>query len=822
MRAADKYKSLEFDRLLSLLSGYVHSPITRALVSDLTVVFHPARVDENLDQTAEAIRLSGENAISDLPDFAQLDDIEPLWQRVALGELIDKAEARTLLRFFALSAGFAKFVRRLPPSAYPRLTEASAGWDPLSELAALTGRIFNEEGEVRDNASPELRCATTPVRNSVREKIYEGEAQRVVRDILSRARQEGEQDATVTVRNNRFVLQVPRSFVSGLKGSVVDVSGHGNFLYFEPQALTSLNTQRQHLFIEESQELQRILRQYGMSLAAEMTQLQLNLGVLVRFDYIFGRARFAQALRASRPTMNAEGILVLEDAVHPLIRGFVPETIRFETHKALVISGVNAGGKTVLLKLQGIYCLLAALGCFLPGRATLPYLSDVYADIGDDQSTLNNLSTFTAHLDFISRLWQDLDNAPADAMPYLVLIDEIGTGTSPGEGAAFAYGLIRTLLDKPVKLAVTTHYDLLKTLGLEMPELVRNASLEFDEVQLKPTFHIVHDMPGQSFALAIAQRWGIDPRVMERAQSVLGREEEKMGLVIGELDRLRREARDAAAAQTQKTAEVEAIRAQNAKLTEELRLAKQRLAGQMETVKTEVRTRVEELLNETKHKLKKKARDASRKQDEYVKAASKTSQVARRQSELIEGAVDDIAASIADGAQAGAEQRRITVGMQVRVADSRLTGEVLEINEARSEAVIGVFGKRVGVKLARVHPLQEAGEPEAPFDPVEALRRKVGAAPERTERSYARGLQDSSDTVDLHGMTIEEAREYLDEFVNRAILSNVPTIRVMHGVGTGRLRNFVQDYLRSSGQAHNIRQADVHDGGVGVTLADLK
>jgi DNA mismatch repair protein MutS2 len=815
MRAAEKYRSLEFDRLLEQLAGYARSPVTRELVRNLSVVFHPARVDENLDQTEEAVRLSGENAISELPDFGQLDDVEPLWQRIAVGELIDKAEARALLRFFALCGSFTRFLRRITPSNYPRLNEASSGWDPLSELTALTQRIFNEDGEVRDNASPELR--------GLREKIreYEGDAQRVVREILSRAKQEGEQDATVTVRNNRFVLQVPRSFISGIKGSVVDISGHGNFLYFEPQALSLLNTQRQHLFIEESQEVQRILRQYGLSLAGQLAQLQSDLGVLLRFDYIFARARYGQALRATRPLMNTNGVLSLEDAVHPLIRGFVPETIRFERHKALVISGVNAGGKTVLLKLQGVYCLLAALGCLVPGRAQIPYVSDVLADIGDEQSTLNNLSTFTAHLDFISRLWQELDSAPADGLPYLVLIDEIGTGTSPGEGAAFAYGLIKALLSKPVKLAVTTHYDLLKTLGLEHPELVRNASLEFDEIALKPTFHIVHDMPGQSFALAIAERWGIDPAVMESAQGVLGREEEKMALVIGQLERLRRDARDATGLQQRKAAELEEIRQQNAALTEELRIAKQKLARQMESVKSEVRTKVEALLTETKHKLKKKARDASRKHDEYVKAASKTSQLARRQSEMIEGAVDEITAQITADDLTQAAPSLIQLGMQVRVADSRLSGEVLEINAARGEAVIGVFGKRVGVKLSRLVPAAESGPSEGRFDPVAALRRSVGAAPDRAEASYSRGMQDSSDTIDLHGMTVEEAQEYLDEFINRAILSNVPTIRVMHGVGTGRLRTFVQDYLRSSGQASNVRQAGVHEGGVGVTLADL-
>ena len=491
MRAAERYSNLEFHHLLDQLAGYAGSPLTRALIRDIDVEFHPSRVDENLDQTAEALRFLEDHPTTGLPPFAQVEDLTDLLERICAGELADPQQAKALLRFLAACMSFDRLREAMPAERYPRLADAASAWQSQGQLHALARRIFSEDGEVRDSASPELA--------DIRARLgrFEGDMTRSVHDVLRTVKERTGEDAHMAIRGNRFVILMPRTLAGEFQGSVVDISGSGQSIYFEPAGVSQLNAERQHLFLEEDQEVRRILRDFGVQVAGRFEPLKADLAILAKYDYIFARAGHARALRATRPRMNRDGRLALRKAVHPLLfKDFVSEDLLFEEERALIISGVNAGGKTVLLKLLGLHCLMAALGCYVPGEAELPYISGLFADIGDDQSTLSNLSTFTAHLRFIDELWAALDRLGQPGLPVLVLIDEIGTGTEPGEGAAFAYGLIETLLDQPVKLAVTTHYDLLKTLAYERPG-VKNVSLEFDQAELRPTFRVLDDQPGQ-------------------------------------------------------------------------------------------------------------------------------------------------------------------------------------------------------------------------------------------------------------------------------------------------------------------------------------
>lgn len=835
MRAAEQYKTLEFDRLLEQLAGYAQSEVTRELVRNIEVVFHPARVDENLDQTAEAIRIANDNPAVELPSFRRIEDLRDLLSRVGLGELISAQEARSLLAFFDTAAEFDGFRQRLGPSRYPRLADAAASWQSTSDLREQARRVFSDEGDIKDNASPEL----SRIRSSLRK--FEGEAKQLVGPLLKSVRESSGEDGLITVRHHRFVVLIPRSELRNHRGSVVDVSATGQSVYFEPQGLARANMDRQHLFLDEDAELRRILREFGSALSIRMPALLANLGVLVRFDYIQARVRFAQAMSANRPAMTSSGGFILRRAAHPLLyRSFVPEDLTFDAERALIISGVNAGGKTVLLKLLGLYSLMAALGCFVPGDAQLPYISGVCAYIGDEQSTAHNLSTFTAHLRFVEGLFRDLSTmvggtrvtardseSPKNAggtpvPPLLVLIDEVGTGTEPSEGQAFAYGLITTLLDYPVKLAVTTHFDLLKVIGLERDD-VKNVSLQFDQEQLKPTYRVLDDQPGRSFALAIARRWDIPAAVIDRAEGVIGEEEKRMGSVIGELERLRAEAEEAHAEAKARAAEVEAAKAQAEELDLELKRAKQRFAQQSERMKAEMKLRIEELLQETKRKLKNKTRQVVRKQDEYVKAVSKTAGVVRNQQTEAEELVDEMLAELGvQVEQLAPVEAGIAVGDIAAVEGSAIRGEVAEVNQSKGEAVLVVSGKRMNVKLRQLRKVTLAAP--KPADALDRYRPKATSEkepPKHLETSFALNMQDSADTLDLHGYTVEEARELLDEFMSTCLLTNVGTVRIMHGVGTGRLRAFVHDYLKREAHASNIRAASTKEGGMGVTLADL-
>ncbi|MBN2083059.1 Smr/MutS family protein [bacterium] len=812
MGAKQTYANLDFDRLLEQLSGYAGSELTRALIRDIDVVFHPARIEENLDQTSEALRFLDEKASVNLPAWSAVEDLSELWSRLSAGELVDSQQARTLLRFFGVCDDFDRLLKHMSMELYPRLVDAAAAWQPLAQLSSHARRIFNDDGDVRDSASQEL----TRIRSKLRQ--FESQVKGAIHDILATVRDNSGEEALLTIRGNRFVVMMPRTMSKVYAGNIVDVSGSGHSIYFEPAAISGMNADRQHLFLAEDQEVRRILYEFSMQVGAHHAALTANLSIIVRFDYVFARARYARALAATRPRYSKSGELELRRAIHPLIfKDFIPEDVVFTGEKCLVVSGVNAGGKTILLKLLGLYCLMASLGCYVPGQALLPEISGLFADIGDDQSALANLSTFTAHLHFLQELWKTLDETGPHDAPVLVLIDEIGTGTEPGEGAAFAYGIIEGMLRHPVKLAVTTHYDLLKTLAFERDD-VKNVCLEFDTEELTPTYRVLDDQPGQSFAFAIARRWGIPADVLDSAQQLIGKEEQKMGSIIGELEGLHRAAERSRSEAAAQAAELAEIRRRNEELTEELNEAKKRFAQHAERVKQDLEHRIDDLLSETKQKLKNKARQAARKRDEFVKAASKTAGVARRQKEEVAEVVQEVLTDLSIDLGAVSDlPEYMAAGDLVIDIQSGVRGEIASVDESKGEAVLTVRGKKLSVKLNRLKKITDGAVDS--YDPLKSYRKGIKAA--APSANYQPPERESLDTLDLHGFTIEEASEALDAFISSCLLAGITTIRVMHGVGTGRLRAFVQDYLKREKQISNVRHAPTNEGGVGVTLADF-
>lgn len=801
--------------MLAQVANQAGSDLTRDLITNIEVVFHPSRIDENLDQTAEAYNFLLNNPSVDIPGYSALTDLSELWDRIFAGELIDSAQARSLLSFFSLCADLSALRKKLPLAEYPRLGDVASSWQPQDHLHSQAKRIFNDEGEVRDGASQALKR----IREDLRK--FEGRVGRDVREMLRSIKEDSGEDALLSLRGNRFVILMPKSMAGKHEGSIVDISGSGQSIYFEPRGIGKLNAERQHLFLDEDQEVRKILREFGILVSSNVESLKANLAILAQYDYIFARAKFANVTKGTRPEMVHDGGFELEGAIHPLLfKDFVPEQLKFDSEKALIISGVNAGGKTVLLKLLGLYSLMAALGCFVPGYAKLPYLSGIHADIGDDQSTLHNLSTFTAHLHFLSQLWERLENLPHGHPPLLVLVDEIGTGTEPGEGAAFAYGLICTLLGHNVKLAVTTHYDILKTLAFEH-ETVKNVCLEFDQEKLKPTFRVLDNLPGQSFALAIAKRWGIDPGILAHADTVLGSQEKKMATVIGELESLRKEALDATARAQEVEGKILLIKADNDKLTKELSESKLKFSKQAERIKAEMEKRIDELLSETKQKLKRKARQSSRKQDDFVKAASKSAAVARRQKsqamEQVDGMLEQLEIS---ALKPETTDDPIGLGDYAVLEGSAIKGKVVGIETRKGEVVLEVHGKRMTVKLNRLKRVAQKSA-DKPLDPLAAFQKAAGLGGGK-ERLGVYGGPVTLDSIDLHGLTVEEARESLELYLSHCLEGNIEVLHIKHGVGTGRLKAFVQDFLRHNIHISSFNQAAASEGGVGVTIARLK
>lgn len=766
--------NLEFPKIRERLAAHTAYPPARELALSLRPTPDFGEAEAALALTREATRL-----LDARPEFniGEAADIRPIIERAERGGVLDPPALLDVVRTLAACRRVREELTARA-AAYPRLAAIAAGIHRLEGLRREIEQVIGPRAEVRDEASPRL-AQLRAQRQEVQEQITRTLQGLIESPVGRQALQEG----VITLRNGRFVVPVRADQRGAVPGLIQDVSARGATLFVEPLAVVELNNLYRELGLEEEREVGRLLRRLSGRVGRLGGALRENVARLAEIELALAKARFGQALRGTIPALvrweearpdpdlpAPRPYLKLAGARHPLLTGrVVPIDIWLGGQfTALVITGPNTGGKTVTLKTVGLLALMAQAGLPIPAEpgSCLPVFDGIYADIGDEQSIEQSLSTFSSHLtNIIGFFGRATDRS-------LVLLDELGAGTDPTEGAALARAILDHLVRRRVSTIVTSHAHTLKVYAQATPG-VENASVEFDPETLAPTYRLAIGVPGRSNAFAIAARLGLDPEILDAARKHLSEGEAETDRLLGALQA---EKRRLEGLRRQLEAELGRLRAKEAELEAERQALQAARAEVLAEVRRQAEAEVERLLAE---------------------AAAPAADPAERQRRLRE--LRRRVRELGRGGPPPAD--RFKPGDPVRVPGLFGLGQVVEL--AGEKAVVAVGPLRVEVPRSRLTPA-DARVPAGP--PVELAAGP--AAPPPAE-------------IHLRGLTVDEALGRLESYLDEAYLAGVESVRVVHGRGTGTLRRAVREFLGRHPLVSSFRPAEEFAGGDGVTVVEL-
>ncbi|MBP2663846.1 MAG: mutS2 1 [Firmicutes bacterium] len=778
--------TLEYNKIRDMLAERAGSIMARELAQELVPVKDAVQVQERLAETAEAREIM--NNVPTIP-LGGIRDVRATIKRAELGAILEPHELLAIGSTLYAARRIKGFFADLPVET-PLLSLQANQISVLRNIETIIEATVTEQGLIRDDASSELlklRREVKQAQSRVKEKL----------DSILRSSeyQKYFQDALVTMRGDRYVIPIKHEFRNNFPGIVHDQSSSGATLFIEPIAIVNLNNDIKQLLAAEKNEIERILTVVTGQIAKVADSLEENLAILAHMDFVFAKAKLSIDMRAIQPIINQQGYVNLIQARHPLIAAehVVPIDVQLGRHfTTLLITGPNTGGKTVTLKTVGLFALMTQAGLFVPAApdSEMPIIGNIFADIGDEQSIEQSLSTFSGHM---TNLVGILNKISADD---LVLIDEIGAGTDPSEGAALAMSILEYIHRIGAKTIATTHYSELKTFAYTR-QGIENASVEFDIQTLRPTYRLLIGIPGSSNAFAISQRLGLSDKIIARAKELIHKEHTDFETVLQALE--------------------EQKKSYNARMDELTRLEQE-----MGKVKEKVAAR-ERAIAEKKNTILGKAqeeaaaviRQARRSAEEIIGElkAQFSEHSGRDRQHAIENARRKLRSSstevdgfIIEGQEQAAElsAEAIQPGMNVYVATVKQKGEVLAVNGTTVTVQLGILKMTVAAAACRL--LSESG--------------KLKEQPTTKHINITMG-NSAARQIDIRGMTIEEAETILDKYIDDAILSGLNEVLIIHGKGTGALRKGVTNYLENHSHIKGIRIADLNEGGTGATLARL-
>ena len=717
-----------------------------------------------------------------------IEDVRPLLERVRAGNLLEGREILSV----AYTLDAASTLRRsVQGSGRPALAALAARIGSFDGVLRVVREQLDPDGNVRDDATPKLadvRRRLQPLRGRIRERLTR----------LLETHAGSVQEPIVTLRRDRYVIPIRASAQSSVPGIAVDRSDSGATVFIEPASVVPMNNELALLEMEERDEVRRILLALGQRLAAEPA-VDESLEVVAELDLANASARLARDWRLARPEIDEAGGVVLPDARHPLIEGCVPNTLELSAeHRLLVVTGPNAGGKTVLLKTLGLAAVMAASGLFVaaggPARAgggarrqapRLPRVDALLSDIGDEQSIEASLSTYAGHLHNLKAVVERANERT------LVLIDELGSGTDPDEGAALSQAILEGVLERGARGLVTTHLAPLKVFASQTAG-VRNAAMRFDVDALVPTYELVVGQPGRSYALSIAGRLGLGEALLARASALLGPSGERLEALLETLEsqrgELRQELEDARAAGERARGEAELLRGEI-----------ERLREREEALLAEAAERADSLLQDTLQQAARLKRTATTEPQQRSRALEEIQQLRRETRTRAE-------ARAPKPASAG-----LRPGAQVRVASYNAEGPILE---DRGDTVLVQLG------LLKVEVPRREVTPAAPREGTGERRPAPLAGAPDAASDTALGRFDAE--LNIRGERVEAGLEKLRDFVTEAHALKIGAVRILHGKGTGALRDAVRTYLRGDKRIERFEDAVPYEGGHGVTVAYLR
>jgi DNA mismatch repair protein MutS2 len=778
---------LEYNKVKEQLLEHTASSLGRDKVKNLvpsTDFEEIVELQETTDEAAKVIRLKGHVPLGGI------SDIRANIKRAKIGSMLSPHELIEIASTMYGSRQMKRFIDDMIDNGVelPILETHVAQIVSLYDLEKKITNCIGDGGEVVDSASDKLRGIRNQIRTAesrIREKLENMTRSSKAQKMLS--------DAIVTIRNERYVIPVKQEYRGVYGGIVHDQSASGQTLFIEPQVIVELNNALQEARVKEKQEVERILMMLTEEVAVEADIVLSNVEVVANLDFIFAKALYAKRIKATKPIVNNERYMDLKQARHPLIDPeiIVPNNIMLgKDFTTIVITGPNTGGKTVTLKTVGICVLMAQSGLHIPvmDESEICVFKNIFADIGDEQSIEQNLSTFSSHMVNIVDILEKAD------FESLVLFDELGAGTDPQEGAALAISILDEVCNRGARVVATTHYPELKAYGYNREQVI-NASVEFDVNTLSPTYKLLIGVPGRSNAFEISKRLGLSDRVIDRARNHISTDTNKIENMIAKLEESQKNAE-------RERKEAEEHRKQSEKLHRELqrqiiefnderdeKLLKAQKEGEekVEAAKKEAEGIIQEL------RQLRKAQLVNVKDHELIEAKSR-----------LEGAAPELVKKQKVNVKNTAPKQQLRSGDEVKVLTFGQKGQLLKkVSDTEWSVQIGIL--KMKVKESNMEYINT---------PKQTEKKAVASV---KGRDYHVSLE-----LDLRGERYEDAMMRVEKYLDDAQLASYPRVSIIHGKGTGALRQGVQDYLKKHRGVKTYRYGDMGEGGLGVTVVELK
>lgn len=784
-------KVLEYDKIIDMLLDLTQGELARDLVEKLEPSNDIDDIRRMQEETSEAYRVLAR--YGDI-DYTAATHIKHLVSKASLGSMLFIEDLYDIMQNIFLVSSIKRYLKtsiedeNLKLNHLRRLCDSLASLDELKKKLSTT--IVSRD-EIADNASSTLRS----IRRSKKLKNQAIE-DKLNSYITSDKTKKYLQDAIVTMREGRYVIPVKNEYRSSVEGMIHDISQKGSTVFIEPMAVVKLNNELRELENEEKKEIERILYELSSEVAEYKAYLETNEEALKSISFIFARARLAREMRATEPVLNDKGYVNLKNARHPLIPKdkVVPTTVELgDEYTSLIITGPNTGGKTVSLKTVGLITLMAKSGLNIPcdNNSSVAVFDKVYADIGDEQSIEQSLSTFSSHMKNIVHI---VENAEYND---LVLFDELGAGTDPTEGAALAISILKLFRERRIRTMATTHYSQIKFYALTS-EGVKNASMEFNVDTLSPTYRLIIGIPGKSNAFEISKRLGLDQKIIDSAKELLNENDTRFEDVLKAIEEDRTEIENKRIKINEENEEIERLR-------EKLENKNKKLEEKQEAIINKAKEEAREIVKKAKS-------ESAFIIDELKDISSLSKKEDRRRlqeaKDYLRDLEDENRLKIKDNKKRTKEiPKDIKLGESVRIISIDKFGEVETLPDDKGDLNI-----QVGIMSVRSN-----------INDIERSESKEEVKVEKKTKSINKAKSKNiSSEINLIGRTVDEAILLLDKYLDDAYLARLKEVRIIHGKGTGTLRDAVRKYLQNSKHVIEYREADYTEGGSGATVAVIK
>ena len=782
---------LEFDKIISMLENEASSFRGKQLCRRLKPVTDLTKIDLLQEQTAAAFtRIIKKGRIS----FGDAAPVEESLKRLEIGGALNTAELLRICRLLSNTARAKSYGRHdTQEDLADCLDIYFDGLEPLTPLSNEIERCIISEDEISDDASSALKHIRRSI-NNLNDRVHT-----TLSGLVNGSLRTYLQDALITMRGDRYCIPVKAEYRSQVQGLIHDQSASGSTLFIEPMAIVKLNNDLKELYVQEQDEIRKILASLSEEAAQYIEEIRTDYRSLTDLDFIFARGALALTMRASRPILNEEGRIRIREGRHPLLdqKKVVPITVSLgDEFSLLIITGPNTGGKTVSLKTVGLLTLMGQAGLHIPAgdRSEIAVFRQVYADIGDEQSIEQSLSTFSSHMTNIVSFLKKVDDRS------LVLFDELGAGTDPTEGAALAIAILSHLHKRNIRTMATTHYSELKIYALSTPG-VENACCEFDVESLRPTYRLLIGIPGKSNAFAISGKLGLPGYIIDDAKKRLSEQDVSFEDLLSDLEASRRTIE-------KEQAEIAAYKKEAETLKRQAVQTQEKLEEQRDRIIREANEKANAILREAKEVADETIRNFHKFGKENISAAEM-----EKERERLRKKIKDTSASASlktNKPKKTYKPSDFKLGESVKVLSMNLTGTIGSLPDARGNVTVQMGILRSQVNISDLEIIEEV----SPYAP----KRMNRTAKSKIKMSKSLSV---SPEINLLGKTVDEAVAELDKYLDDALLSHLNSVRVVHGKGTGALRKGIHEYLRRQKHVKSYRLAEFGEGDAGVTIVEL-